>query len=69
MSMTTTEIRDHADRLQGRLDEERRRIEHGGYRGNRESNLSLVRALEGRITELLAQCTAVEAALAPALIA
>jgi len=64
MTMTVNEIRGHAARLQDRLDLERRRVEHGGYLGNRECNLDLVRALEGRITELLAHCDAVEAAAA-----
>lgn len=60
--MTVTEIRDHAERLQGRLDAERRKVHAGNYQGHPHANLGLIEALEGRVAELLAQCDVVEAA-------
>lgn len=60
--MTIAEIRDHTDQLQGRLETERRKIERGHYSGPRSVNLALVHALEGRVTELLAQCEEMERA-------
>lgn len=62
MSMTVTEIREHAGRLQGRLDIERRRVRAGEYGGHPHANLGLIAALEGRVAELLALCDVVEAA-------
>lgn len=65
--MTVQEIKEHADRLQDRLDAERHKVLRGEYRGSPEANLALIAALDGRITELKAQCAALEAAPAPAL--
>lgn len=58
--MTVTEIREHAERLQGHLEAERRKVKAGEYSGSRTANLNLVAALEGRIDELLGQCRAME---------
>lgn len=66
MSMTVTEIRDHAEQLQGRLDIERRKVREGAYHGYPHANLGLIAALEGRVAELLKQCDEVEAAQAVA---
>lgn len=64
MSMTVDEIREHADRLEGRLVAERRKVEAGDYTGPRSANLRLIEGLEGRIKELRAQCDAVAAGAA-----
>ena len=61
MSMTVTEIREHAGQLQGRLDIERRKVREGKYSGHPHANLGLIEALEGRVAELMAQCDALEA--------
>lgn len=63
--MTVDEIREHAQRLQGRLDDERRRVTAGEYSGHPSANLKLIAALEGRVAELLDQCDAAEAAREP----
>lgn len=62
MTMTVTEIREHAGQLQGRLDIERRKVRDGEYNGHPHANLDLIGALEGRVAELLAMCDQVEAA-------
>lgn len=67
--MTVDEVREHAGRLQGRLDDERKKVETGRYTGPRSVHLELIEALEGRIGELLAQCDTVEAAVTPAVAA
>lgn len=64
MTMTTTDIRAHADQLQGRLEIERKKVATGEYGGHPSANLHLIDALEGRIKELLDQCDAVDAAAA-----
>lgn len=70
MSMTVSEIRDHAERLQGRLTEERHRVRDGHYTGHPAANLKLITALEGRVAELLSQCDALEVqAAVPVLVA
>jgi hypothetical protein len=50
--MTVAEIEDHAARLRGRLDEEKRKVRDGDYVGSRRANLALIAALEGRLGEL-----------------
>lgn len=62
MSMTVTEIREHAGQLQMRLTEERHRMNAGDYgNGHPRANQELITALEGRVAELLYQCDVVEA--------
>jgi len=61
MSLTVTEIREHAGLLQGRLESERLRLAAGDYgNGHPRANLRLIEALEGRVAELLKQCDEVE---------
>lgn len=67
--MTVVEVREHAERLQGRLETERKKVETGQYTGPRSVHLELIEALEGRIGELLDQCDRVEAATAEAVAA
>ncbi len=59
--MTVDEIKEHAGQLQGRLDAERRKVRAGQYCGHPHANMALIEALEGRVAELLYQCTALEA--------
>lgn len=54
--MSLAEITDHADELQAHLNAVRRRIARGEYRGDPAANERLVTALEGRVSELRAQC-------------
>lgn len=67
--MTVDEVREHAERLQGRLETERKKVETGHYTGPRSVHLELIEALEGRIGELLDQCSKVEATAAEAVAA
>jgi hypothetical protein len=62
MTMTIREIEDHAGRLHDRLQEEKHKVRRGEYDGPPQANLNLIRALEGRIDELLRQCQAAEPA-------
>lgn len=61
MTMTVTEIREHAEQLRGRLQEERRKVGDGTYSGHPHANLVLIEALEGRVAELLSMADRVEA--------
>jgi hypothetical protein len=58
--MTVTDIRDHVERLQGRLDEERRKLHAGEYSGHPHANAALIDALAGRVTELAERCDLLE---------
>lgn len=58
--MTVEDVREHAERLQGRLDLERRRVGSGGYTGHPAANLELISALEHRVAALLEQCDLLE---------
>lgn len=58
--MTVDDVRDHAGRLQDRLDLERRRISSGSYTGHPAANLELIAALENRVAALLEQCDLLE---------
>lgn len=61
MTLTVDDIREHAERLQGRLEEERARVTSGKYSGHPAANLELIAGLEGRVAELLADCDRYEA--------
>ncbi len=66
MTMTLTEIEDHAGTLRARLTAERRKTDQGGYGGSRRANLRLIGALEGRVDELVRQCRLLQEADASA---
>jgi hypothetical protein len=56
MSLTVDDIRAHAELLEERLEEERRRVRAGKYSGHPAANLRLIAGLEGRVAELRLMC-------------
>lgn len=56
--MTVADVAAHVDRLDNLLETERKKVATGHYRGDRQANENLIKALEGRITELRDQVLA-----------
>lgn len=59
--LTVADVAAHVDRLSGLLSTERKKVASGHYRGDQQANENLIKALEGRITELRSQVTAAQA--------